>query len=132
MSARIPSNLKLNRNVSTGFQNKYIIKQIVDPHVPANVCRRSKMGFSMPFEAYLDEGGILHQLLRDNVTKANIEKRGILKWSAVEKMLNQNCKGHSTSLPGLSSYPWRYDWATTYGLWSILVMELWFQEYIDK
>lgn len=132
MAAKIPGNLKLNRGVSENFQNKYIIKQIVDPYVPANVCRRPKMGFSMPFEAYLDDGGALNKLLRDNLTKSNVEKRGIFNWNAIENMLKQNCKGQSTSIPGLKSYPWRYDWATTYGLWSMLVVELWFQEYFDK
>lgn len=131
-SATLPGNLKVNFQAEASFQTKYIIKKITDPYVPKSVCRRQKMGFSLPMEGYLDDGGPLSSLLHECLTKENIEKRGVFKWSTVESFLSQNIRGRPCNIPGHTKYPWRYDWATTYALWSILQVELWFQEYFDK
>lgn len=108
-AASLPESIKLK-----GAENKSLLKKIGARLVPREVLYRKKMGFGVPIANWLR--GELKDFLRDNLLSQKFASRGILKQNEVEKMINEHLSGEKDN----------YN-----QLWTILMLELWFQRFID-
>lgn len=110
LAARIPTNLKLR-----GWQGKYIWKRSLRNIVPEPILTRPKQGFTVPLSDWLK--GPLKTLLHDTLTSARSRQRGLFNTPHLEQLMSAHDRGAShLARP----------------LWALLVLELWFQTYIDR
>lgn len=105
LTATIPATLKVR-----GWQKKYIFRKALKNIVPDNILNRPKRGFSIPIDKWFR--GELNQLIENHLEK--FSKRRILKPEAIKMLLHR----HQT---GRVSY--------AHQLWSLLMLELWMQQY---
>jgi asparagine synthase (glutamine-hydrolysing) len=109
MASHMPGSLKV-RNLSM----KYILKKAVAPWLPKQVLQRKKRGFGAPMGAWLRKD--LQPLIRDLLSKDQIEKRGLFKWSAVEQIVS----AHQEQRRDYSDH-----------LFALVMFELWCQALLD-
>lgn len=108
-AARIPSGQKMG-----GGMTKSILKSALEPFLPNNVLYRPKMGFGVPIDEWLK--GELKEFTHDTLLSDQARGRGLISPSYVKTMLDEHCGGirlHHTRL------------------WALLILELWFQMWID-
>ncbi|HVQ55695.1 MAG TPA: asparagine synthase (glutamine-hydrolyzing) [Pyrinomonadaceae bacterium] len=109
-AASLPENQKMR-----GMQTKYLLKKVAAQLVPKDVVYRRKMGFGVPIGRWLrnEMRPFLHEVLLSDRSM----KRGIIKPEA----LRQYVQEHTQSKRDHS-----------YKLWTLLMLELWFQRFIDQ
>ena len=108
LAARIPADMRLKAG-----ECKYIFKRAFDGVLPKTIIARNKMGFTIPGTSWLN--GKISEYVREVLSDRIIKQRGIFRNDVVQRLLRtQN---------GLSSYRWDH-------IWSLLVFELWCQEYL--
>jgi len=108
-AARLPENLKLRR-----LTTKYLLKRVLRKLVPAQNLNRSKMGFGVPIGHWFR--GAMQPFLRETLLSEKALARGLFKPEMVLQIINQHVEG-------------RID--HSHRLWSLLMLELWFQRFID-
>jgi len=108
-AATLPAHLKLH-----GREKKYLLRRAARQLVPASLLERPKKGFSIPIARWLR--GDLRNMAFDVLLSRRAAERGITSRSRVEGLLRDHCEG-------------RYEWHTQ--LWTLLVLELWFREFVD-
>jgi asparagine synthase (glutamine-hydrolysing) len=77
----------LNIDPSLKYRNgisKYILKQILYNYIPERFFARPKQGFAIPLNIWLSKE--LGWLITDYLSKAVVEKYGIVKYEEVERM----------------------------------------------
>jgi asparagine synthase (glutamine-hydrolysing) len=109
-AASIPSALKLK-----GRTTKHIFKQAVRGLLPAAVIDRPKWGFGVPIDRWFRRE--LRELASDTLLSRRARERGLFRPEAVRQLLDEHVSG-------------RADWH--HQLWCLLVLELWFQRFIDR
>jgi asparagine synthase (glutamine-hydrolysing) len=107
--ATIPSSLKL-RNGTT----KYLLKRLLEQRLPASILERPKQGFSAPIGQWL--AGPLSTMGQQLLFDGRLAGRGVLRDSAVRQLWVEHGSGHADH---------------RHRLWAILMLELWFREFID-
>jgi asparagine synthase (glutamine-hydrolysing) len=108
-AAEIPASQKM-----LGGQTKGLLKSAMEPHLPDEVLYRPKMGFGVPIERWLQSE--LKQFAFDTLLSRQATERGLFRPSYVRQLLDEHCSGvrlHQTRL------------------WALLMLELWFQMWID-
>jgi asparagine synthase (glutamine-hydrolysing) len=93
VAAEIPPRLKLN-----GFQEKYILKRMAEPLLPAGIVRREKFGFHAPGTPYL----LQHQVewVKDLLSPARVARSGFFDPATVAKLTAQYAEpGFALDLP---------------------------------
>lgn len=108
-AASLPENIKLK-----GAENKSLLKKVGSRLVPREVLYRKKMGFGVPINHWLRSE--LKEYLRENLLSEKFAKRDIVKIDIVRKLVNEHIdenRNHSMQL------------------WTLLMLELWFQHFID-
>jgi asparagine synthase (glutamine-hydrolysing) len=108
-AARLPDNLKLK-----GRETKYLLKKLASRLVPPEVIYRQKMGFAVPINHWFR--GEMSKFVADNLLSETAKKRGLFKMRHVENLINE----HKADKQDNS---WK--------LWNLLMLELWFQRFID-
>jgi len=108
-AARLPTSFK-----QRGRSRKRLISDALARHLPAEMFMRPKMGFTAPIPAWLR--GDLYELLGDTLLGERSRTRGIIDPAAVERLVREHRAGVEH----------------TRGLWSLLMLELWHQEFIDR
>lgn len=108
-AARLPTAFK-----QRGRERKRLISDALGRHVPPRLFRRPKMGFTAPIPAWLR--GDLSELMTDTLLSDAARGRGIVDPRSVERLISE----HRTGIDH------------TRGLWSLLMLELWHQEFIDR
>lgn len=108
-AASIPSALKLK-----GWTQKYIFKQAVRGLLPAPVIDRPKMGFGVPIDRWFRRE--LREMAYDTLLSRRCQERALFRQEIVHRLLDEHVRGHAEWHPQL---------------WSLLVLELWFQRFID-
>jgi asparagine synthase (glutamine-hydrolysing) len=108
--------LTLPENVTIpGGLTKAVFKKAMEPHLPHEVLYRPKMGFGCPVDHWFR--GELREMAYDVLLSQRATSRGIFERRAVKTLLDDHCSGahahHSR-------------------LWPLLMMELWFQMWIDE
>ncbi|MDQ1525006.1 MAG: hypothetical protein QOG00_1655 [Pyrinomonadaceae bacterium] len=108
-AASLPENLKLR-----GLTTKYLLKRVLAKLLPAENLSRRKMGFGVPIGHWLR--GEMQKFLRDTLLSEKALGRGFFKPASVKRMVELHTRGER-------------DYA--HQLWTLLMLELWFERFID-
>jgi asparagine synthase (glutamine-hydrolysing) len=109
-AASIPLEYKLKGN-----KGKYILKKAVEPLLPKNILQRPKKGFGIPIAEWLK--GRLNPLMHDLLAPSRLKNQGLFDADFVQKLI----KEHET---GAASHHKQ--------LWTLLVFQLWFDNFLKK
>jgi asparagine synthase (glutamine-hydrolysing) len=108
-AASLPEKIK-----QSGGGTKTLLKKIAARLVPPEVIYRPKMGFAVPIRHWL--GREMNEFTRDILLSDSAARRGLFARPVVERLLNeQKAETHDNS--------WK--------IWTLLMLELWFREFID-
>lgn len=108
-AASLPENLKLR-----GLTAKYLLKRVLRKLLPAENLDRRKMGFGVPVGHWFR--GKLQPFLRETVLSEKALKRELFKPEAVKQLVELHVRGER-------------DYS--HQLWTLLMLELWFERFID-
>ena len=108
--AMLPSSYKLR-----GRTSKWLLRRLMRDRLPSRILTRPKMGFGVPVGEWLR--GELRPLLDDTVLSARALERGYFKPDAVRSIVDEHVSGRADRTPHL---------------WALLMLELWFQTFIDQ
>ena len=108
-SATIPASLKLHNG-----QTKYLLRRLLQRRLPASILERPKQGFAAPIGKWL--AGPLQSLGRDLLFDGRLASRGLFRDPAVRAVWEAHRAGHADH---------------SHRLWSLVMLELWFREYVD-
>jgi asparagine synthase (glutamine-hydrolysing) len=108
-AASLPENLKMR-----GFQPKYLLKKVAARLVPRDVIYRKKMGFGVPIGAWFR--GEMKEFVRATLLSEKAKTRGITDPVVVQRYVDHHNDGTLDH---------------THQIWSLLMLELWFQRFID-
>jgi asparagine synthase (glutamine-hydrolysing) len=109
LAASLPLSMKLDRGAT-----KRVFRQAVQEWLPPGILGREKMGFRIPFGAWLR--GDLKRLPGDVLLDPRALERGLFREQRVREIIAEHLDG-------------RRDHASR--LWTLLQLELWFRTYID-
>jgi asparagine synthase (glutamine-hydrolysing) len=102
-AARVPPGMKVRDS-----RGKWLVRQVLDRHVPRALIERPKTGFSIPLDDWLR--GPLKSWAGDLLSPARLARRGLFEPKRVARMLDE----HMTR---------RHNHA--YWLWNVLMAEAW-------
>lgn len=108
-AASLPEKYKLR-----GLTTKYLLKRVLKKLLPAENLGRRKMGFGVPIGHWFR--GKLQPFLRETILSESALKRALFKPEAVKRLVEL----HTRSERDFS-----------HQLWTLLMLELWFQRFID-
>ena len=97
-----------------GLTTKYLLKRVLKTLVPEENLTRSKMGFGVPIGYWFR--GAMQPFLREALLSDKALSRGLFKPEAVRSFVDR----HVASKADHSQR-----------LWSLLMLELWFERFID-
>ena len=104
----IDLNLKINKK-----GNKYILKELAKKHIPSKIINRSKMGFSVPLDKWINSD--FKNISREiNLNKEFLINTGF-DYEAIQKYLNE----HSLN---------KKNWSHL--LWNLIIFNKWASKYI--
>ena len=109
-AASLPLEYKLKGN-----KGKYILKKAVEPLLPKNILQRPKKGFGIPIAEWLK--GRLNPLMHDLLATERLKNQGLFDEKYVQKLIAE----HETSAASHHKQ-----------LWTLLVFQLWFDNFLDK
>ena len=108
-AASLPEKLKLRR-----MTTKYLLKRILKGLVPHENLTRAKMGFGVPIGHWFR--GAMQSFVREILLSEKAQSRGLFRGEKVRELIEQHVAGHAN-----------HD----HRLWTLLMLELWFQRFID-
>jgi asparagine synthase (glutamine-hydrolysing) len=110
-AAGLPADRKLS-----GFSTKRILREAVQDVLPRQILDRPKMGFPVPFSAWVrhEWKGVVRDVLLDRRAR----ERGIVEPFEVERLLKRS-----------STTAW--DSQDADAVWQLLNLELWYRTFID-
>ncbi|MFN2454893.1 MAG: asparagine synthase (glutamine-hydrolyzing) [Pyrinomonadaceae bacterium] len=108
-AASLPENLKLR-----GLTTKYLLKRVLKQLLPAENLKRRKMGFGVPIGHWLRDE--MQGFVRGVLLSEKALKRGFMKPETIARLVEDHTRGTR-------------DYA--HQLWTLLMLELWFQRFID-
>jgi asparagine synthase (glutamine-hydrolysing) len=108
-AASLPQNLKLRRLTS-----KYLLKKVLRQLLPNENLNRRKMGFGVPIGHWFR--GKMQPFLREVLLSDKAIRRGLFKTGVVRLLIDLHATGER-------------DYS--HQLWTLLMLELWFNRFID-
>jgi asparagine synthase (glutamine-hydrolysing) len=108
-AASLPERLKLR-----GMTTKYLLKRVLKKFVPEENLNRAKMGFGVPIGHWFRDR--MQTFLRETLLSEKALSRGLFKPEKVRELIDQHVER-------------RID--HDHRLWSLLMLELWFERFID-
>jgi asparagine synthase (glutamine-hydrolysing) len=108
-AASLPERFKLR-----GMTTKYLLKRVLKQFVPEENLTRAKMGFGIPIGRWLR--GSMQPFLRQTVLSDKALSRGLFDRDRVRQLVDRHVEGKED-----------HDLR----LWSLLMLELWFERFID-
>jgi asparagine synthase (glutamine-hydrolysing) len=108
-AASLPERLKLRR-----LTTKYLLKKVLRQLLPAENLDRRKMGFGVPIGHWFR--GKMQPFLREVVLSEKALRRNLFRPEAVKQFVELHTRGER-------------DYS--HQLWTLLMLELWFQRFID-
>jgi len=108
-AASLPQNLKLRRLTS-----KYLLKKVLRKLLPSENLKRRKMGFGVPVGHWFR--GKMQPFLREVLLSEKALRRGLFQPDAVRQLIELHVRGER-------------DYSQQ--LWTLLMLELWFNRFID-
>jgi asparagine synthase (glutamine-hydrolysing) len=110
LAARIPARAK-----QRGRSGKWVLKQAMQPFLPADIIYRPKSGFGAPIRRWFRSE--LRPLLRETLSEERLRRRGLFDPNAVQRLILDNENGTVDA---------------AYLLLSLLSIELWCDAFLDK
>jgi len=109
-AAALPPHLKLN-----GLKRKYLLKKVCQALIPAQIVNRKKQGFPIPISAWFRREA--RSFVRDMLSPAVIQRRGLFNGAYVEKLLKEHEAGFAE-----------------HGnlLWGLMSVEIWLRLFVDS
>jgi asparagine synthase (glutamine-hydrolysing) len=107
-AARLPSHLLMRT------RGKHLLRKAAEDMLPWEILHRPKMGFGIPLDHWLRHD--LRALLHDTLLGRAARERGVYDPGYVTRLLATL----DTRAP------------ETYAIWALFILELWFQEFIDR
>lgn len=108
-AAKLPERMKLR-----GLTTKYLLKKVLRKLLPVENLERRKMGFGVPIGHWFR--GRLQPFLRETLLAEKSLQRGLFQPGQVRNLVELHTRGER-------------DYA--HQLWTLLMLELWFQTFID-
>lgn len=108
-AASLPENLKMKR-----FETKSLLKKVAAQFVPKDVIYRRKMGFGVPVGNWFRSN--MKDFIREVLLSEKSLQRGVIKSEMLARYVNDHIEA-------------KRDY--TYQIWTLLMLELWFQRFID-
>ncbi|HEV8133700.1 MAG TPA: asparagine synthase (glutamine-hydrolyzing) [Pyrinomonadaceae bacterium] len=108
-AASLPEKFKLR-----GLTTKYLLKKVLRKLLPSENLDRRKMGFGVPIGHWFR--GKMQPFLREVVLSEKALNRGLFRPETVRQLVDQHTEG-------------KRDYS--HQLWTLLMLELWFQRFID-
>lgn len=108
-AASLPENIKMK-----GFETKSLLKKVAARLVPREVIYRRKMGFGVPIGNWFRSE--MKDFVRGILLSEKSLKRGIIKPEMLEKYVSEHTSAEKDH---------------TFQIWTLLMLELWFQKFID-
>jgi asparagine synthase (glutamine-hydrolysing) len=108
-AASLPEKFKLR-----GLTTKYLLKRVLKKLVPVENLNRPKMGFGVPIGHWFRDR--MKSFLGETLLSDKALQRGFFKAAEVKRMFDMHTNG-------------THDYA--HQLWTLLMLELWFQRFID-
>ncbi len=108
-AASLPQNLKARR-----LTTKYLLKKVLRKLLPSENLNRRKMGFGVPIGHWFR--GKMQPFLREVVLSDKALRRGLFNPEAVKQLVELHARGER-------------DYS--HQLWTLLMLELWFNRFID-
>jgi len=109
-AATVPSKFKFNKG-----EKKYLLKEAFKKYLPDDILYRKKMGFSVPLASWLRNE--LKDIVEDKLINKPLGLTQIFKAEEIKKLWNKHKQG-------------KVDNSTV--LWSMLMYQLWWDEYISS
>jgi asparagine synthase (glutamine-hydrolysing) len=109
-AASLPEKFKLR-----GLTTKYLLKRVLKKLVPVENLNRPKMGFGIPIGHWFRNE--MKKFLGETILSERALKRGFFKAEEVKRMFDLHTRGEQ-------------DYA--HQLWTLLMLELWFNRFIDS
>jgi asparagine synthase (glutamine-hydrolysing) len=106
-AASLPEALKVH-----GSTLKYVLRELMRDKLPKSILTRSKMGFDIPAHDWFR--GPLKSLLLDTVTQDTVEKSGLFRWDALEKIIRNHMERRIN---------------VGYHLWGLMTLFLWIKKW---
>jgi asparagine synthase (glutamine-hydrolysing) len=106
-AARIPPHMKVRDG-----RGKWLVRQVLHRHVPADLVDRPKTGFSIPIDDWLR--GPLKPWAGDLLSPARLRRQGLLNRGRVEQRLSEHMSGQRNH---------------GYWLWNLLMFQSWYEEW---
>ncbi len=105
---------RLPRHMLMRWRGKHILRRAVRDLVPASIIDRHKQGFGLPLRRWMNEdlGGMVRDVLLDRRAR----DRGLFEPREVQRLVDSMDRDRNA--------PDR--------VWTLLVLELWFREFIDR
>ena len=107
--ASLPSHMKLR-----GYSPKHILKQAAQDIIPQEIIHRPKMGFGVPLVHWFKQE--IREMAYDTLLSSRALNRGYFHKNVVKQLLDDHVSGVRL----------RHK-----QLWSLLMLELWHQMFID-
>lgn len=108
-AASLPENMKMR-----GLETKSLLKKVAARLVPKEVIYRRKMGFGVPIGNWFR--GEMKNFVRSVLLSEKSLRRGIVKPDILQRYVTEHIDG---------------DRDHAFQLWTLLMLELWFQRFID-
>lgn len=108
-AASLPEHLKVQR-----FETKSLLKKVAARLVPKEVIYRRKMGFGVPLGDWFR--GEMKNFVREILLSEKSLDRGIIKREMLERYVSEHTNAERDHTPQI---------------WTLLMLELWFQRFID-
>lgn len=102
---RLPMSMKLR-----GSKGKWILRQLLDRHVPRALIERPKMGFAIPLDQWLR--GLLREWAGDLLAEDRLRREGYLRPEAITSTWQAHRRGEGSH---------------GYRLWSVLMFQAWLE-----
>jgi asparagine synthase (glutamine-hydrolysing) len=109
-AASLPQDLKMRRP----FETKSLLKKVAAKLVPADVIYRRKMGFGVPIGKWFR--GEMKSFMSDILLSGRCLNRGIIRPEVIRRYVTEHASGERDH---------------QFQLWTLLMLELWFQRFID-
>ncbi|MFN6962566.1 MAG: asparagine synthase (glutamine-hydrolyzing) [Pyrinomonadaceae bacterium] len=108
-AATLPESLKMR-----GLETKYLLKKVAARLVPREVVYRRKMGFGVPVGKWFR--GEMKDFVRGVLLSERSLGRGIIRPEAIRRYVDEHTDGRRDH---------------QFQIWTLLMLELWFQRFID-
>lgn len=108
LAFRMPGSLKLR-----GRTRKHILKVAMKDLLPHSILHRRKEGFSIPMKSWLRKD--LRPLMKELLSEARVRRRGLFRWPAVERRIEEHLSGRANH---------------AHQLFPLMVFERWAEEFL--